>query len=389
LRLKRLPLLHRLAQKLEQRAQAGNLRRLSLPQAPADFFSNDYLGLARNPELAELVQAAYAQVAETNRLGATGSRLLSGNSRYAQELEQYLAHKFEAEAALVFNSGYVANLALLAALAQKGDVILYDELVHASLREGYRLSLAEHRPFKHNDPTDLAVKLQAARPGPSGEVLVVTEAVYSMDGDNGTLAETLAVCERYGASAVVDEAHSTGVFGPGGSGLACQLGLAPRFLARVYTFGKAMGAHGACIVGSRTLIDYLVNFARPFVFSTAPPLHSLVTLRGAFDYLARHPHLQTDLQAVVSRLVSQLQALPLPPEVHKMLNNSPIQALVVPGNHRCKALAAHLVAQGYEVRAILAPTVPAGAERLRVCLHAYNTPAEVDGLVAALGGFGW
>ncbi|MCU0451165.1 MAG: 8-amino-7-oxononanoate synthase [Bernardetiaceae bacterium] len=382
-------MLPRLAHKLEQRAQTGNLRRLSLPQAPADFFSNDYLGLARHPELARQVQTAYEQVPETNRLGATGSRLLSGNSRYAEELEAYLARLFGAEAALVFNSGYAANLALLSALTQKGDVILYDELVHASLREGYRLSLAVHQPFKHNDPADLAAKLQAARPGPGGEVLVVTEAVYSMDGDNGILAETLDLCEQYGASAVIDEAHSTGVFGPGGTGLACQLGLAARFLARVYTFGKGVGAHGACIVGSRTLIDYLVNFARPFVFSTAPPLHSLVTLRCAFDYLAQHPQLQAQLQTVVSRFVTQMEALPLPPGVQKMLNQSPIQALVVPGNARCKALAAHLIAQGYEVRAILAPTVPAGAERLRVCLHAYNSPAEVDGLVAALASFAW
>jgi 8-amino-7-oxononanoate synthase len=382
-------LTERIRQKLQERVDSHTLRRLSLPVAAADFYSNDYLGLARNPELADLVQRAYAQAREPNRLGATGSRLLSGNSAYAMQLEEKLAGVFRGQAALLFNSGYAANLAVLACLAQKGDLILYDELLHASLREGYRLSFAAHSSFRHNDPADLAAKLAHARRTVTGAILVVTETVFSMDGDNGALAQILDLCDQFGAQAVVDEAHSTGIFGPGGAGLACALGLENRFFARIYTFGKGMGAHGACVVGSRDLVDYLINFARPFIYTTAMPLHNLATLWCACDYLAAHPELAEQLQRVVAGYAARTEGLGLPVEVKKIVNQSPIQVLVVPGSERCRALAAHLVAHGCEVRAIVAPTVRAGEERLRICLHAFNTEAELDALAGALASFGW
>ncbi len=365
------------------------MRSLSLSSGSVDFYSNDYLGLARSPALAQCVQVEYAQACELNRLGATGSRLLSGNSAYAMALERKLAQLFQGEAALLFNSGYAANLAVLSSLAQKGDLILYDELIHASLREGYRLSLAAHLAFGHNDLGDLAHKLAHARHTSAGAILVVTETVYSMDGDNGILRETLELCEQYGAFAIVDEAHSTGIFGPGGSGLVCGEGLAARFFARIYTFGKGIGAHGACVVGSQSLVDYFINFARPFIYSTAMPLHNLVSIACAFDHLAAHPALAAHLQAVVQYYRTKIGELSFPPDVKIIINTGPIQVLLVPGSARCKALAAHLIRSGCEVRPIVAPTVKAGEERLRICLHSFNTPAEVDVLIHALRQFGW
>jgi 8-amino-7-oxononanoate synthase len=379
----------RINQKLRERAESNTLRQLSLPTGKADFFSNDYLGLARNAELATHVQQAYEGAHEINRLGATGSRLLSGNSMYAMQLEAKLANIFRGEAALLFNSGYAANMAVLSSLTQKGDLILYDELIHASLREGYRLSMAAHTAFRHNDPADLAQKLAHARRTIAGAILVVTETVYSMDGDNGILPQTLDLCAQYGAYPVVDEAHSTGVFGPGGAGLACAQGLADGFFARIYTFGKGMGTHGACVVGNRELIDYLINFARTFIYTTAMPLHNMVSIACAFDYLAQHPELQEKLQAIIRAYTEKVERVSLPTDVQKIVNQSPIQALVVPGSARCKALAAHLIGHGCEVRAIVAPTVKAGEERLRICLHNFNSEMELEALMGALATFAW
>lgn len=377
----------RVEELLRKRAREGNLRRLQLPPAGIDFFSNDYLGLAQSPDLVALAAQRYAAL-PAPRLGATGSRLLSGNSALALQLEEKLARIFDAEAALLFNSGYTANMALVSALAQKGDLILYDELIHASLREGYRLSFADRKPFLHNDLADLERKLEAARKThPNGCVFVITESVYSMDGDNAVLTETVALCNRYGANLLIDEAHATGIFGKNGSGMACALGIHRHFVARVYTFGKAIGVHGACIVGNRRLIDYLVNFGRPFIYSTAMPDHTLVSIDAAFDYIALHPELIARLQDVIAYYHRATDALRLPDEVRLIRNQSPIQALIVPGNTRCKALAAHLTEVGCLTLPILAPTVSAGAERLRICLHAFNTEEEIDRLVEAVHRF--
>ncbi|WP_448519484.1 aminotransferase class I/II-fold pyridoxal phosphate-dependent enzyme [Rhodoflexus sp.] len=377
----------RISKQLSKRAAQGNLRYLKPDRQGVDFFSNDYLGLAQLPEVAAIVAERYGAL-EKPRLGATGSRLLSGNSALAMQLEQKLARIFEGEAALLFNSGYVANMALIAALAQKGDLILYDELVHASLREGYRLSFADRKAFLHNNLADLEQKLvHAQQTHASGCVFVITESVYSMDGDNAVLAEIVALCKHYGAYLLIDEAHSTGIFGTGGNGMVCELQLQQHFLARVYTFGKAIGAHGACVVGPQWLIDYLVNFGRPFIYSTAMPDHTLVSIDTAFDYIAQHPECNERLRWIVNCYLREARNLQLPEDISLICNQSPIQALVVPGNERCKALAAHLMANGCIVLPILAPTVPAGVERLRICLHAFNTEVEIVHLIAQISRF--
>jgi 8-amino-7-oxononanoate synthase len=374
----------RLQEKLHQRQEEGNLRRLSLSTAQHDFFSNDYLGLANNQELRQIIDEKYHQLAD-RRIGATGSRLLSGNSSYAIRLEQKLAKIFRGEAALLFNSGYNANSALISCISQKGDVILFDELIHASLREGYRLSFANHYSFMHNDLEDLEKKLQAHQHAPV--VFVIIESVYSMDGDNCILKEMLELCQKYNAYPILDEAHSTGIIGEGGCGLACELGLEQLCFARIYTFGKAIGSHGACVVGSQILINYLINFARSFIFSTAAPLHNLVSIESAFDYIMQFPDLQADLKSKINFYnvyIQQVQANSSNLRVYFEVasnNLSPIQIIKISGNENCKKLANCMIDKGFEIRAILSPTVKAGEERLRICLHNFNKEQEIKDLI--------
>ena len=234
----------RLYEKLRGRQVSGNLRALPDDGYGTDFLSNDYLGLARSAALKNRIETAWRSMKSLMN-GSTGSRLLSGNTTYAAELEVFLAGLFNAEAALLFNSGYVANLALLASVPQRGDTIILDELAHACMKEGARLSYAEKLSFRHNNLEDLEKKMRKAK----GLCFVVVESVYSMDGDQCPLTQLIALCEQNGAYLIIDEAHSTGVMGEGGSGLACSLKLEDRIFARVYTFGKAMGVHGAVVVG--------------------------------------------------------------------------------------------------------------------------------------------
>lgn len=368
-----------LTKKLKERAQQATLRKLSVSHPSVDFLSNDYLGLARSSKLKKNIEVAYNKLPAAYN-GATGSRLLSGNSKYAEALEADLATIFKAEKTLLFNAGYVANLALLSAVPQRGDTIVLDELAHVCMKEGARLSFAHKLSFRHNDLDDLEKKLQKAQ----GMCFVVVESVYSMDGDVCPLESIVLLCKRYKAYLIVDEAHSTGIWGKQGNGLACDLGLEEDIFARVYTFGKAMGVHGAIVAGSDTLIQYLINFARPFIYTTALPIHSLVSIREAFAYLGQNPLLQNQLEEKIayfkSYAVSKLQAMGVP----VIDSKSAIQALVISGAENAAHAAMALQQKGFDVRPILAPTVRAGAERLRICLHSYNTEKEIDGLVEGI-----
>ncbi len=352
-----------LREKLEERKTAGAFRQLRLPVAAIDFCSNDYLGLARS----------LPAIGGAN--GSTGSRLLSGHTREAAELETFLAAFHDAEAALVFNSGYDANLSLLSSLPARGDTVLYDQLAHASIRDGIRLGFGKGISFLHNDVADLEKKLQTQG---QGRCFVVTESVFSMDGDMAPLAEIAAVCDRYNAHLLVDEAHGFGVLGERGEGLVQSLGLASACLARVYTYGKAAGVHGACIAGSVVLKDFLVNFARPFIFTTAPPPHALLAIGQAYTAVAAAGTQRAHLQELIQYFREAL--IPL----RKLDSVTAIQGVVVPGNEAVKQLAARLQEAGYDVRPILYPTVPKGSERLRIVLHAYNTMEELEGLVRLL-----
>lgn len=359
----------RLNQSLSKLNEINQLRSLKFVKNKIDFTSNDYLGLARSKELFLSIQKEVEKIASPYN-GATGSRLLSGNTELVEEVEVQLASIFKSERTLVFNSGYAANMAVLACLPQRGDTIIYDELVHACMHDGMRLSKAQRFSFRHNDLEDLEKKMQAA----TGQLFIAIESVYSMDGDESPLEDLMRLAEKYHAVIILDEAHSTGSYGPEGAGLAVQKNLHEKIAVRIYTFGKAMGAHGACIAGSKLLIDYLINYARPFIFSTAMPPHSLISIRCAFDFLKTNIHLQEELKAKINLFVSQ---------VHSKSKSS-IQAMVTPGNSQAKALAQKLQESGFDCRAILSPTVPAGKERIRICLHTYNTDQEIQDLVKTL-----
>ena len=248
-----------LQRKLEERKSQHSLRHLRLPiENRVDFCSNDYLGIARRNLL---------QVDSKLHSGSTGSRLLTGNYPLIEEVESFIAAFHGAKASLIFNSGYDANLGLLSSIPQRGDTVLYDSLSHASIRDGIRLSFAESFSFQHNDLDDLEMKLKKE----ANRVFVVTESVFSMDGDICPLREIVELTERYGANLIIDEAHATGVIGERGEGLAQQLNLEDHVFARLHTFGKACGSHGAAVLGSPNLKSYLVNFARPLIYSTALP----------------------------------------------------------------------------------------------------------------------
>jgi 8-amino-7-oxononanoate synthase len=366
-----------LSDKLNERRLAGNLRRLTTHRAEVDFFSNDYLGLATTGALAKLMRPLPV---DANDNGSTGSRLLSGNSRQAEELEDKIAAFHHARAALLFNSGYDANIGLITSITGRHTTILSDELCHASLIDGIRLSTCARRyKFAHNDLGDLAEKL--GKYTAVGPVLVVAESVYSMDGDMAPLAEMTALCAKYDAQLVIDEAHATGVIGAHGEGLVCALGLQDQVFARVHTFGKAMGCHGAAVVGSSLLKDYLLNFARTFIYTTALPPHSVNAIAAAYDYLSARDFTNQSLHELIAYFRKRIQETNI--EGWKD-SYSPIQALITGSNEKSREIAGKLQGAGLQVNPILSPTVAEGQERLRICLHSFNTKGEVELLFSCL-----
>jgi 8-amino-7-oxononanoate synthase len=362
-----------LRERLAHRDQDESRRSLKISNsALVDFSSNDYLGLARAKELGALIATRHSEEVHGN--GATGSRLLTGNSELVERLEQKLAYIFKAESALVFNSGYAANLAVLSCLPQKDDTIIYDELSHACIKDGARLSFARRFSFRHNDMQDLEGKIRRSH----GKIFIVVESVYSMDGDEAPLEPLCSLAKMYGAYLIIDEAHSTGVRGTIGNGLCVEKGFSNEFAIRIYTFGKAMGVHGACVAGSNALRDFLINFARPFIYTTAMSPHSLVAIDSSFDYLLDHLHLQKQLRENIEGYKNGLSTL------GRSGGTNAIQTILIPGNREVKAIALKLEENGFDVRPILSPTVPLGKERLRICLHAYNTAEQIQTLIANL-----
>lgn len=353
--------------KLQERMAAGNLRSLKTECAEVDFFSNDYLGLATNHIL---------KVTDAGS-GSTGSRLLSGNLKQTEALEERIAKFHNAEAALLFNSGYDANTGVLASIADRHTTILYDELCHASIIDGIRLSLAaKQHKFKHNDVNDLAKKLERA----VLPVIIVVESVYSMDGDTAPLKEVVYLAKHYRAALVVDEAHATGVIGQKGEGLVAEMGLEDKVFARVHTYGKAMGCHGAVVLGSNKLKEFMVNFARSFIYTTALPPHSVAAIDAAYDYLDSAGFSNRELHELIAYFREQINV-----NTQEWKDNlSPIQVLILGSNEKAKATANALQAAGLQVNPILHPTVPLGSERLRVCLHSFNTREQVDMLFHTL-----
>ncbi|HTE31846.1 MAG TPA: aminotransferase class I/II-fold pyridoxal phosphate-dependent enzyme [Chryseolinea sp.] len=364
-----------LEERLEQRSVKGLLRSLTLGDpARIDFASNDYLGLARSKTLFDDIRDDVDRLGDKTN-GSSGSRLLTGNSPLIEEVEAMLSTIFISEATLIFNSGYTANLSVLSSLPQRGDTIIYDEYAHACMKDGARLSMAKRLSFRHNDLDDLEAKLKVAQ----GHIFIAVESIYSMDGDECPLREIVALARAFGAKIILDEAHSTGTMGAGGAGLAVSLGLEKQIAVRIYTFGKAMGIHGACVAGSTQLKRYLINFARPFIYTTAPDPHSIIAIRCSFKYLRNHLYLQDQLKEIIGAFVENTQGCS-----GRTRSTSAIQGFICPGNENVKEAARKLQDQGFDVRAILSPTVPAGAERLRICLHTYNSMQEVSAIAQQL-----
>jgi 8-amino-7-oxononanoate synthase len=252
--------------------------------------------------------------------------------------------------------------------------VIYDYLSHASLRDGIRLTGARSFSFRHNDLGDLEKKLREA----TGNIFVVTETVFSMDGDFAPLEAIISLSEKYGAWVIIDEAHATGIIGNNGEGLAQQLGLQDRCFARIHTFGKACGTHGAVVLGSNTLKEYLVNFSRPFIYTTSLPPSAVSAISSSYEVF---PHLQHERGALQERVI-QFRKSDL--KYRKLDSTTPIQAVVIPGNDEVKRVAAMLQDNGLDVRPILYPSVPKGEERLRIVLHAFNTAEEVARLTGCL-----
>jgi len=358
-----------LQRKLEERKEQGLYRSLVCSDGLIDFASNDYLGFARKSILGE---------GSNNLHGATGSRLISGNSPEAERAEKKIASFHRTQAALIFNSGYLANIGLCSAIAGKNDTFICDELIHVSLLDGIRLSFAGRLKFKHNAIADLEKKLKKAQ----GNKFVMVESLYSMDGDEAPLKEMVEVCEQHKAHLIVDEAHATGVWGEQGEGLVCQLRLEEKVLARIYTFGKALGLHGAAVTGSETLRNYLINFARPFIYATALPPYTYRQIEAAYHLLP-----SANRQSLVELISYFIQATQSCHRFTFLKSRSQIQGIIVPGNQQAKALADHLFQKGIYAKAILSPTVPAGQERIRICLHSFNTQTEIDFLIREIENF--
>ncbi|MEO3406152.1 pyridoxal phosphate-dependent aminotransferase family protein [Mucilaginibacter sp. CAU 1740] len=362
-----------LRSKLADRQQTGNYRTLKPESGLTDFCSNDYLGFAHSPALKQSI-ATEVENHPLSLNGSAGSRLLSGNIQYAEELEKQIADWHQSEAGLLFNSGYDANLGLLSSLAQRGDTIILDELVHASIIDGARLSYANRYSFKHNDLESLESKLKLAK----GTCYVVIESVYSMDGDTPPLLEILNLTEKYDAALIVDEAHAVGLYP---KGIVCELALQQRIFARLVTFGKALGSHGAIILGSANLRSYLVNFARPFIYTTAAPFHQLAAIKMAYELLSVSDDSIISLKNNI-RLFKQL--VQLSDDFPLIESDSAIQCILFGSNQLAREAANQLQINGLDIRPILSPTVATGTERIRICLHNFNTENELTLLADTL-----
>ncbi|WP_317039595.1 aminotransferase class I/II-fold pyridoxal phosphate-dependent enzyme [Maribacter hydrothermalis] len=373
---------------LASRRKEDTFRQLNANDGSIDFLSNDYLGFATNETLfSKTFQLLLKESVASN--GSGGSRLLSGNHKLYTILEPILATFYKANSALVFNSGYDANMGIFSAVPQRGDLIFYDELVHASIREGIRMSNAKSYSFLHNDLTNLKEKIDLNLVRNESEectVYIATESVFSMDGDTPDLKAMVKYTKTKGYNLIVDEAHAVGFLGKNGEGLIPELGLETDVFARTVTFGKGFGCHGAAILGSNDLKDFLVNFAKPFIYTTALTPHTLATIITAHSYmqeLGKEP--KAKLKENVEFFKKQVTAHNL--DAFFIPSNTAIQGCIIPGTKKAKQVAKKLIDKGFNIKAILSPTVPEGQERLRICLHSFNSKEEIGLLVKLLSSF--
>jgi 8-amino-7-oxononanoate synthase len=354
-----------------------SLRRVENDQGPTlildgreviNFSSNNYLGIANHPALGDAAKKAIDRYG----CGSGASRLISGNMILHEELENRLAVFKGTEAALVFNSGFQANSGILSTLAGEGDVILSDELNHASIIDGCRLSRAKTIVYAHCDLNRLESALKQA--AGARRKLIVTETIFSMDGDEAPLTEIVELGEKYDAAIMVDEAHATGIFGAGGAGVVSKLGLGNRVLVQMGTLGKALGGFGAYVAGSRTLRELLINRCRSFIFTTSLPPAIMAMGLAAIDLVEREPERREALWNNCRRFVAGLKEIGFAPaEVQ-----SAILPLIIGDADKCMAFSEQLLQRGIFAQGIRPPTVPAGTSRLRITLMATHTSEQIE-----------
>ena len=359
-----------LQNKLNIRKENNALRVLNPQSQLVDFASNDYLGFSK----CESIFNKSHQVLVDKQIiqnGATGSRLLSGNHELFELTENFIANFHQAETALLFNSGYDANVGFFSTVPGRNDIILYDELCHASIRDGIQLSLAKSYKFKHNNLENLE-ELILRFQSETIEIYIVTESVFSMDGDSPEIESLVNLSEKHNALLVVDEAHALGVIGNKGEGLVQKFQLQGKVFARIMTFGKGLGCHGSAVLGSNQLREFLINFCRSFIYTTALSPHAVATIFVAYQEL----NLSQDKIQKLKENSLYFDNLCLNWNGY-IPNNSSIKSIVISGNSKVKETANFLQKNGFDVKPILSPTVPEGQERLRFCLHSYNSKDEI------------
>ena len=343
--------------KLNSRINSVEYRQLLNLESFTDFWSNDYLGLSASTLISKLNH------------GSTGSRLISGHSNIHNEVEKLAADFFNTEKSLLFNSGVDANVGVLSSLPQKGETIIYDELCHASIRDGIRLSMAKNFSFKHNDVEHLEKKLKNTQ----NTVYVVVESLYSMDGDLAPLKDLVEICKKYHAKLIVDEAHSAGVYG-NGKGYVSELHLDEDVFIKSVTVGKAFGLHGALVCCDHNVREFLINFCRTFIYTTAvSPAHC--------DYIKQRINevdKGDDLRRNLFHNINYFN------DLCGLSNPSPIFSFGFENLENCHQKAQELKQNGIATKEILSPTVPKGKERIRICIHAFNTEKELDILASLL-----
>lgn len=357
---------------LDKRRQNGTLRILKPKQEGIDFYSNDYLGLSSNQYFQNVL---LKNVLENPGLlsGSTGSRLISGNSFVVSEVEEFIAREHQYESALLFSSGYNANLALFSTLPTRHDTIIVDEQIHRSVHDACKMSHAKKLKFKHNDAEHLEEILKKQK----GHCYVAIESLYSMDGDFAPIHEIVEIVEKYKASLIVDEAHAFGIFG---YGLVAQYNVQEKVLATVVTYGKALGTHGAAVLANKVINDYLVNFASPFIYTTSAHDFLWMSIKEGYCFFKINGDLSIKLQKNIKTFREQKLA-------SISAEDSPIQAIVISNNHQLKSLKETLFQNDFLTYAVFSPTVKEGTERLRICLHSFNTEKEIIGLTEIIKGF--
>lgn len=379
----------KLQQKIETRKASHSLRQLGMSNNLVDFSSNDYLGFSKCESIFNTTHDFLIQNKITGN-GATGSRLLSGNHPLYDRVETLLCNFHNCASALIFNSGYNANLGFFSCIPQRGDVILYDEYSHASIRDGISLSHAKAFKFKHNDLGHLKTLLKRSKIYDT--IYVVTESVFSMDGDTPDLQTLTTLCKTYNAHLVIDEAHALGVFGDKGCGLIQDLHLEDVVFARIVTFGKGLGCHGAAVLGSNDLKTYLLNFSRSFIYTTGLAPHALATIYTTYKALLNtqnqetlHNNIQHFNHTIknlrlntITNLEQQQGFIP---------SDSAIHCCIIPGNETVKTMAQNIQKEGFDVKPIMSPTVSKGQERLRFCLHSYNSKKEITEVLQLLANY--